>query len=158
MLPAPSKCPTIVDLGCGPGIFASFLVEKGYKSYIGLDFSIPLISSAANHVPSYIYVCGDLRRADALSLLKNYSLFVALEFLEHINNDLAVIESLSPKSRIILSVPNYDSAGHVRHFKGCEEAVARYSPLLRINAKNDVHGSLNKGVANKMFVLDGIKK
>jgi SAM-dependent methyltransferase len=54
----------ILDLGCGPGLYAEPLVRRGH-SYLGVDFSPASIAHArANAVPGAAYTEGDVRSAD----------------------------------------------------------------------------------------------
>ena len=59
------------------------------------------------------------------------NLFICLEVLEHVENDINVIKKMCPKSEFIFSVPNYDSLGHVRLFNNENEIRERYNNFFR---------------------------
>lgn len=52
----------ILDLGCGPGLYAPYLVAHGHH-YLGIDFSPASIAHAQEHFasPSCCFVLGDLQ-------------------------------------------------------------------------------------------------
>jgi 2-polyprenyl-3-methyl-5-hydroxy-6-metoxy-1,4-benzoquinol methylase len=158
LLPLPGMCPSILDLGCGPGLFADFLAHKGYKSYLGIDFSAPLIDRAMINAPHFNFLYADLRKLDTRPIFKQYKLVTAMEFLEHINNDLNILKALVSGTKVILSVPNYQSACHVRCFSSIDDASKRYSAVLNLDEKISLDGQINQGFQNKIFILGGVKK
>lgn len=56
-LPAKAK---ILDLGCGPGNFAQYLVSKGFE-VIGIDISSKMLNIAKSHLPQISFHQGDFR-------------------------------------------------------------------------------------------------
>lgn len=123
----------IIDIGCGPGHFASLLQQKFplLEMYKGYDFSTVALDMARK------FVGEDKRfefvKADATKV--NYQenkdvIFTSFEFLEHINEDLKVIENIPSGSTFMFSVPNFWTAGHVRVFPNEDSIIKRYSHLL----------------------------
>jgi len=115
----------ILDLGCGPGQFASFLYDKGLKDYCGLDFSQEAIAIAKRRCPFYEFVLTDIRECDILEVA-DYDCVVALEFLEHVDRDTKIIERIRPKTKFYGTVPNFPYISHVRHFLDEGEVRSRY--------------------------------
>jgi len=71
----------ILDVGCGNGRFARYLLEQGYRfAYTGVDFSDPLLDEARQYGPCYRR---DLSRAD-LDSLGEFDLIVCLSTIQHI--------------------------------------------------------------------------
>ena len=143
----------IADLGCGDGLFAEFLYKKGYKNYWGIDFSKKRIEVAKKRVPSYQFEVGDLYDKNIQKRFLNYDVFVSLETLEHLSNDLAVINAIPKGKEIIFSVPNKDDIAHVRFFESSKSVRQRYSLTV-----NFIKSQTIPGVGDKeFFLVQGIK-
>jgi len=125
----------IFEAGCGSGQFAQYVYTKVKpKSYFGIDFSPVAIELALNKAPLGIFLVRDLTDDDDISFrLQKFNVFVALEFLEHINEDLKIlnkVKALDRKIKVITSVPDFNSAGHVRHFKSEQKIRNRYESII----------------------------
>ena len=121
----------ILDLGCGPGQFADFIHKKiPAINYCGVDFSESAIELAKSRgLTKYNFIKAPLPLKDD-GIYENADTVVCLEVLEHIDNDLDVIESIPSGKFIIASVPNFDSLGHIRYFNNEKEVVERYGHLF----------------------------
>jgi trans-aconitate methyltransferase len=116
----------VVELGCGTGRFAGL---ARFPSYIGLDFAPEVIAEAKRHYPA-----GDFRVADLRTdPIPPADVYVTLEVLEHLDDDLGLLERLPKGATVVLSVPSFDSASHVRHFPSRGSASARYGKVLRLD-------------------------
>lgn len=147
-----SDCEEIVDLGCGPGHFPQMLRQKGINvPYKGYDFSIVALEQARKkNLPGCTFIQANLYELGHIDC-KN---FVCLEVLEHIEKDLELLEATVPVgSKIIFSVPNYPSSGHVRVFESEADVNNRYSSLFSLEPVDTiVFGS------HKIFIFSGIRK
>ena len=115
LLPPIKEYNTIIDLGCGIGYF-SLLVEK--HKYYGIDFSPKVIEQAKAINPSKVFIVSDLLNESLHKrLYKDKCVYVCLEALEHIREDMKVLEAIPSGSPVVISVPNRDFISHVRHFK-----------------------------------------
>ena len=125
----------IIDLGCGPGHFASLLALylDTLEKYEGYDFSETAINMAKSLVGKddrFNFYQQELREFD---FPKNKDLVVTMfEFLEHISFDLKLISKIPAGTWIVFSVPSFDSEGHVRWFNSLQEVKNRYEPLMSI--------------------------
>lgn len=130
---------TVIDLGCGYGHLGQLLTNV---HYFGLDFSQQALKEASKSVPSGIFLEVDLSTDDWYSRLPSLdlenTLFACCEALEHIEDDLALLESLPPKVQCYLTFPQKDSAGHVRHFKSLRQVLNRYSKSISISEIEEV--------------------
>jgi 2-polyprenyl-3-methyl-5-hydroxy-6-metoxy-1,4-benzoquinol methylase len=119
----------VLDLGCGPGQFAQLLYDKGIESYCGLDFSEQSIAMARQRCATYRFEQADISAPGTIESHR-YACVVSLEFLEHIEDDITVIQRIAPNTHVFATVPNYTSAGHVRYFTSELEVADRYETLL----------------------------
>ena len=120
--------PAILEIGSGLGLFASFIHDQGYSNYLGFDFSpIAVRIAQSNSTQKFIV-------HNALSPLPHTISFspditISHQFLEHINDDLSIINHLPPSMYFIFSVPDFDDPAHVRHFLNPNHVLSRYSNL-----------------------------
>lgn len=134
--------PRVVDLGCGTGRLAELIgPHTGLTvTYRGLDFSRAMLTEAARHLerfenPETSDTCWfeyfDLA-GHWPELLRNDPdvTYIALEVLEHLDDDLALLAKLPEGADVILSVPSTDSYAHVRHFPNLTDAIDRYATAL----------------------------
>jgi len=125
----------IVDIGCGPGHFPKVLlkrhptwIEEG-GSYTGIDFSVKAIELAQKAAPQFSF---DIRDLNDSKPIPDADMYVTMEFLEHIHEDLSVMKRLKPGSEIFLTVPNVNDIAHVRHFPELQNAINRYGQFIDI--------------------------
>ena len=144
----------IIDLGCGSGQFPKLLSDQGITSYLGLDFSRNCIAMARKAAPDLQFVQVDLNKDTTLQD-EDYDCVVALEFLEHVDGDLAILEQVRSGTTIIASVPNYLTPAHVRHFESADEVRERYTPLID---DLDVIGFQTTAKGNALFVMQGVRR
>ena len=119
-----NKVDDIADFGCGVGQFAQMAIDQGVKYSYGLDFSDTAIDRC-KEINDRFYL-RSLHDEDVYSL-RPYKTAVLLEVLEHLDNDKEVLTFIPKGRNIVISVPNFDSEGHVRYFKDIEEVLNRYS-------------------------------
>lgn len=127
----------IIDLGCGPGHFASLvgLHLDTIEKYEGYDFSQTAINMAKSLVGKddrFKFYEKNLREFNFPK--KNNLVVTMYEFLEHISFDLELISKIPPGTWVVFSVPSYDSAGHVRWFNYLEAVKNRYERLIKIES------------------------
>jgi 2-polyprenyl-3-methyl-5-hydroxy-6-metoxy-1,4-benzoquinol methylase len=145
---------TILDIGCGPGQFASFLNDRNYTDYIGLDFSKTAIEQAIKKCPHFEFIIADIFETDILTV-KDYDLVICTEVLEHVENDFEILKRIKNGTRFIGTVPNFPYPSHVRYFKDAMEVNERYQRFFKtLNLKTHIADS--KGT--KFFLMEGILK
>jgi len=143
----------ILDLGCGSGQFACLLRDNVISNYIGIDFSSARISHARSICPEYKFLDEDVFLSECLRV-QNYDLVIALEFLEHINKDIELINMIKTGTTCIFSVPNFHGNAHVRYFKSGEQVLQRYGKYFNNVLINEIQLGLNN---NKIYIFQGIK-
>ncbi len=150
-----SKSERIFDLGCGPGQFARLLIKNKYNFIYGIDFSeqaIKMAQSLNTKFKKFFYVKNI--KDELVYNLHRFDTVVSFEVLEHITEDLSVVENIPSGKRFIFSVPNYWTKGHVRVYESSEEIVKRYSELLDIKAIYPI--KMNN--ENTIFLVDSKRK
>lgn len=146
-----SKAVPVVDLGCGPGQFATVLRTVSAAPYTGYDFSAVAIAQAAKRQLADCHFA----RADLTSLaLPQGSQFVCLEVLEHIEKDRELLQQLPTGASLVFSVPTFQSAGHVRVFPAPAAAEARYQDILTMRLVQQLPVSATK----QIFLFKGVRR
>lgn len=143
------KAHKILDIGCGPGHMAALL--KDNPVYTGIDFSAEAVRQAGHRAGNRTFIC-----ADAFELPWPVAdTYLLLEVLEHVVDDTGLLSRVPSRARIILSVPNFDSEGHVRIFKDTAHVASRYGRLFS-EYKMDAL-ALHDG-DKTWFIMDGTRK
>jgi len=143
----------ILDIGCGPGQVACLLRDIGVPQYKGLDFSPARLARAREVCPEFEFVAADVFQDDSLESYP-YDCVLMMEFLEHIERDLDVLQRVCPGTSVLATVPNFPAAGHVRHFADPREVEARYRPLFE---RLSVTALLADQRGTKYFILQGTR-
>jgi SAM-dependent methyltransferase len=120
----------VLDIGCGPGQFGKLCI-KNKLGYLGWDFSKTAIEMAKRLNPNntlQFKVCSDLLTMRDITFPQ---VITMIEVLEHIDKDILLLNKLFCKT-LIISVPDYNNAGHVRWFRSEEEIRARYGEVIPI--------------------------
>lgn len=132
----------VVDLGCGTGRFAELLRRRGHGVYTGVDFSEATLEQARAYVPLFDldtdwqarFECDDLRTWEPDPERAGATVYICLETLEHLEDDVELIRRIPVGHELIFSVPNYGGEAHLRVFQDAGEAWRRYGHLLAFRA------------------------
>lgn len=144
---------SIIDLGCGPGQFASLLYDNNIERHLGVDFSSEAIKIAESVCPEFKFKVVDLTKSDILSV-HDYDCVVTMEFLEHIEFDLDVLAQIKPGTKVFATVPNFPYVSHVRHFQNKHEVINRYNHLF---SELSVYPFLENNRGKTFFLIEGKK-
>jgi SAM-dependent methyltransferase len=142
----------VLEIGCGTGQLAAYLLEQGIDSYVGIDFSAKAVDYARRMAPGGRFLVDDARTSHIYTE-EEHDVLVCTEVLEHITEDLDVVVRFRPRTRCIFSVPSYDSAGHVRFFGEPRAVAARYSPYF--DRLDVVQLRIPGTGVNTIFLADG---
>lgn len=124
---------SILEIGCGAGQFANMLFDNGFTNYIGFDYAAEGVALAKQNNPERAkqFVVADAFQTGLMG--KEYGLVICFEVLEHVQNDLTLLQRIRPGTRVLLSVPNFNDPYHVRYFKNEDEVRERYRQVVRIS-------------------------
>jgi trans-aconitate methyltransferase len=147
---------SVVDLGCGPGQFAALLRDNGIEHYQGFDFSTEALKVARASCPELTFTLADLVAQPWADLTTEYDTVIATEFLEHIDEDLAILEQIPSGKYVYLTVPNFMCDSHVRHFPSWEAVAGRYGALFSAYAITPLKRTEREAFV--FYLLDGIKR
>jgi 2-polyprenyl-3-methyl-5-hydroxy-6-metoxy-1,4-benzoquinol methylase len=121
--------PKILEIGCGTGQLANYLIDEGFNKYVGFDFSEEAIKIAKERINLEFFV-GDALNPECFQY--DYNLIICTEVLEHIKDDISVLKNIRKGSKIIFSVPNFDEESHVRWFLSERQIKLRYFKYIDI--------------------------
>ncbi len=126
------KLKDVLEVGCGTGLFARMLhdLDKTIR-YRGFDFSSVALDKARKLFnANELFFQGDATDKNAYS--ERYEAIICTEVLEHLEDDLAVIDNWQTGLLCICSVPNYDSVYHTRFFRTEQDVLERYQEKIDI--------------------------
>jgi SAM-dependent methyltransferase len=144
----------VLEVGCGSGQLAAFLIDQGVQKYVGLDFSATAIDMARDKELAHTeFVVGDARSSNVLDA-PDFDVIVCTEVLEHITEDLLVVSRFPPGRRCICTVPSFPYVSHVRHFHDANQVAQRYGEYFD---NLDVFTLGRPDSDGKYYLLDGIR-
>jgi SAM-dependent methyltransferase len=125
--------PSLFDLGCGTGQFMDLAYRNGIIVTGGIDFSPEAVRMCQDRMPTHakLFSCQDLN-VRPYNWLCPASVITLFEVLEHIKDDLGVLDALPSGQRVIFSVPSYECENHVRIFKTETDVQDRYGELINL--------------------------
>ena len=107
------------------------LFDNGYTNYLGVDISEVAIEQAKTVNEKYgsCFQCADVFHwIDSLNEGRE-AIYICLEMMEHIVNDITLVERIPAGSKMVFSLPSFMSFNHVRCFSNMDEIKKRYSNL-----------------------------
>ena len=142
---------SVVEIGCSSGNFAE-LIRGTEHQYIGVDILSEKINEARKSFPDMNFVNCDITKN--LYILEQATTVVSFQCLEHIKEDLKVINAIPFGLLVILSVPNRQYKGHVRWYEleGWEE---RYRPYIEFMSVTTIQHP--KKPNNRSFLFRGLR-
>jgi len=142
----------IIELGCAAGNFASLLYDLNIKNYIGIDIKKQAIDSAKKKLPNMHFICCDIMTN--LYMLGGSTTFVSFQCLEHIQDDLKVLNAINKGTNMIISIPNSPYKGHLRWFE-LDGWTKRFSPYIKFEERHIIQNPKKNN--KRSFLLKGVR-
>lgn len=150
-----ARATSVLEVACGPGQLACALRDAGLlQKYVGFDFAAKRVEAARKSCPDYTFLVADAF-ATPLFEAPDYEVVIATEFLEHVHEDLRVLERVRSGARFIGTVPNYPYVSHVRHFVDEAAVRERYAPYF---TEFSVASIVRDRQGNVLYLIEGIKR
>ena len=148
----------ILEIGCGPARLAQMIFDSRIPSdYVGFDFSPAAIEMARKNLPKSRVEVGDARTTDLFTSV-DYDTVVCTEVLEHIVDDVPVLERIPRGKHVLATVPDFDYVSHVRFFATAGEVRARYGSLFSsLDITEHHHAGDTNGSQGTFFLLNGVR-
>ena len=147
------KLAKFLDIGCGTGQFASLLFDRGFKNYLGVDFSRIAIATARSCCSKLDFIISDILQPGILET-EDYDCVTALEFLEHIEDDLGVISRIKPDTSFWGTVPSFRCDSHVRAFANAGQVERRYGKFFNEFSADTFLMAPKK---HKFYLIEGVR-
>lgn len=111
---------SILDVGCGPGLFAAFATKRGL-AVTGIDADRSAVAAAQREVPGATFEIGD-----AHQLAGSYDLVALVQVLAHVTNPIKVLKEAARVGGLVrATVWGREEESDVRLFG---EALAPFLP------------------------------
>lgn len=134
---------SVLEVGCGSGLFAEMLIRQAGVAYRGFDFSPAGVAHARARLPEATLSVGDALSPE--SYAGTYDCIVCSEVLEHIPGDLDAVALWPSGTFCVCSVPNFDYPTHVRLFRTEQQVRERYGQALDIQTVIRIPASARAG-------------
>lgn len=125
---------SVLEIGCGTGIFSRYLLEKEFTNVVCLDLDKRLASTLADLYPFEVVFEEAETYVSSISGKRTFDLIVLHDVLEHLQLEKgcslfkALHSVLALGGRILMRVPNLSSPWGARLFYGTFDHVTAFSP------------------------------
>jgi 2-polyprenyl-3-methyl-5-hydroxy-6-metoxy-1,4-benzoquinol methylase len=149
---------SVLEVGCGSAQFAKMIHDRAIpRTYVGFDFSRAAIELARKNLPGKRLEVDDARTTDLFTSV-DYDTVVCTEVLEHIVDDVPVIQRIPKGKRVLATVPNFDYESHVRFFANTDEVRARYGFLFEsLDITEHCHAGDPIASHGIFFLMNGVR-
>ena len=134
----PTNCTadfSVLEIGCGTGLFLSYLRHKGVQNFTGLDSDAELKNFIPAEVLAHFKNVNILDDGERAALNQKFDVIVMFDVLEHFepNDAVNLLQILAPmlniNGSIIVRLPNAASPWGLSYQYGDLTHRAAYSPL-----------------------------
>ena len=125
---------SILEIGCGTGIFSRYLQKKGFTNVVCLDLDAELAPTLTDLDPFLVVFDEAEAYLASIAGKRKFDLIVMHDVLEHLTLEKAcsmfkaLHTALLPEGRILIRVPNMSSPWGTVLFYGSFDHVTPFSP------------------------------
>ena len=141
--------PRVLECGCGTGALAEQIIRAGY-CYAGFDFSQEALNACHRTVQQRVGLVNAYDKATWDTLMADT--VIAIEVFEHLD-DLRVLAMIPKGTRVIFSVPDFDSYSHLRTYPDLVSIEEYYKDILSMKKHIRIRTQADKSI----IVCDAIK-
>ena len=99
----------------------------------------------------------DARTTDLFTSV-HYDTILCTEVLEHVVDDVSVLERIPKGKQVLATVPNFDYESHVRFFANVGEVRDRYGSLFEfLDITEHYHTGDRDGSGGIFFLMNGLR-
>jgi cyclopropane fatty-acyl-phospholipid synthase-like methyltransferase len=143
----------VLEVGCGSGTLAEYILDKTSAEYAGFDFSSVAVERARKRLKRLdLFRVADATNPDAYIVDYEFDCIVCTEVLEHIKEDRTAISNWRSGTACICTVPNFPYEGHVRFFSNESEVSARYGDLIEFDSIQRISKPILQGRTLKQYI------
>ena len=126
----------VAELGCGAGNFISIMTKRGMRPemYVGIDNSHRDISIAKAAYPGWKFIYGDFNDERIRAEYDRFGVYLMLNLLDTMEDDLAFLSLMPPEKPLLFSVPSSPQPDSCRFLASTNELRCYYSDVLRIQS------------------------
>lgn len=106
---------SVLELGCGNGLFLRFLKKIGVEDFIGVDGDPRIMEEVSEELVAYVRIADFAHYFSTEAMDRQFDRIVLFDVLGHFTPEDAVellksvSEALSPNGRVVIRVPNMAS-------------------------------------------------
>lgn len=143
----------ILDLAAGSAQIAELLLKENNNiiQYVWNDFADNVISYAKTIINDERFI---INTDDCMNIKGNYDIVIC-NSLEHILDDIKLLNNFSDDTFFCICSPNFNSKGHYRFFNNVNKMINRYSFIFR-NLNYSIIKCTNK--KSEKYLLYGYKQ
>lgn len=86
---------TVLDIGCGSGIYTSFWKDRGADDYTGVDLSPRGVEALRVRHPAYSFVCADITDSELDLGTRSFDVVTLFDVLYHITDNARAAKALA---------------------------------------------------------------
>lgn len=128
------KSMSVLEIGCGTGLFLRYLESRGYTDVVGVDMDKKLADALDDLQSSKVYL-DDVSSVLSTELAgRQFDRIVMLDVAEHLQMDVltdlmkTLTRHIKPGGRLLLRVPNVESPWGLKMFFGSFDHVTPLGP------------------------------